>query len=71
ATQKLLSGALLEDISKEMKTELALGNPLEQGTGVMVETEDGHLKFDNTLETRLNRLQGGLRSSVYRILMGE
>lgn len=71
ATQQQLTGQVLEDLSKEMKTELVLGKPLEQGTGVTVETEDGHLKFDNTLETRLSRLQSGLRSSVYRLLMGE
>ncbi len=71
ATQKLLGESVLADISNETKTELAPGKPLDAGTGVMVETEDGHLKYDNTLETRLSRLQSGLRSSVYRILMGE
>ena len=70
-TQKLLNEMVLGDISRETKTELVMGKPLEQGTGVMVETEDGHLKYDNTLETRLNRMQNGLRSSVYRLLMGE
>lgn len=71
ATQKFLTNHALEELSKELKAELSLGQPLEQGTGVVVEASDGHLHYDNTLETRLNRLQSGLRSSVYRILMGE
>jgi V/A-type H+/Na+-transporting ATPase subunit E len=70
-TQKQLTPRVLADLTQELKTELAMGKPLEQGIGVVVETDDGHLKFDNTLDTRLDRLQGGLRSSVYRILMGE
>jgi len=36
-----------------------------------VSAADGKLNYDNTLETRLNRLQGTLRASVYKILMGE
>lgn len=70
-TRALLTAAVLADLSKELKVNLALGEPLEQGTGVVVETSDGHLQFDNTLETRLNRLMNALRSPVYRILIGE
>ena len=50
---------------------MKLAHPLEKGTGVVVETHDGHLQYDNTLETRLNRLQNLLRSPVYHLLMGE
>ncbi len=71
ATQKSLTNQALEGLSKELKAELSLGKPLEQGIGVVVEASEGHLHYDNTLETRLNRLQSGLRSSAYRILMGE
>jgi vacuolar-type H+-ATPase subunit E/Vma4 len=71
ATQAQLTPQVLNELSIELKTDLMMGKPLEQGMGVVVETEDGHLKFDNTLDTRLARMQGGLRSSVYRILMGE
>ena len=70
-TQKFLTDTVLEDISKELKVHLSFGKPLERGTGVIVETADGHLQFDNTLETRLTRLQNTLRSPVYRILIGE
>jgi len=71
STQKLLKNETVEKISKELKTEIIMGASLEEGTGVVVETSDGHLHYDNTLETRLSRLQGSLRSSVYHVLMGE
>ena len=68
---KLLEKGELEKISTELKVPLKLGDPLQKGTGVIVETPDGHINYDNTLETRLARLQNSLRSPVYHILMGE
>ena len=70
-TQQLLTGSLLDRISKEQEIKLQVGKPLEQGTGVVVETEDGRRRYDNTLTVRLSRMQDALRSSVYRLLMGE
>jgi V/A-type H+/Na+-transporting ATPase subunit E len=70
-TQKVLTKQGLEQLSKELSAEIILGKPLSQGLGVVSETVDGHLQYDNTLETRLDRLQNGLRSPVYRILIGE
>jgi vacuolar-type H+-ATPase subunit E/Vma4 len=70
-TQKFLTDPVLEGLSKELKVQVSLGEPLEHGTGVVVETVDGHLQFDNTLETRLARLQNTLRSPVYRLLIGD
>jgi len=70
-TQKVLAGLSQEEISKVIKAELSIGSPLENGTGVIIETADGHLQFDNTFDTRLNRMQNGLRSSVYHLLIGE
>ena len=70
-TMKALSTSVIEKISKEMQIKIKLGDPLEKGLGVIAETEDGHRQYDNTLETRLKRMQDTLRSSVYRILMGE
>jgi V/A-type H+-transporting ATPase subunit E len=69
-TQKALKKSLNE-MSKELNAELTLGNVLEEGTGVVVDAADGKLHYDNSLETRLNRLQSTLRSSVYQILTGE
>jgi vacuolar-type H+-ATPase subunit E/Vma4 len=70
-TLKSLSTRVLEDISKETGMQIRLGDPLEKGLGVVAETEDKRRQYDNTLETRLRRMQDTLRSSVYRILMGE
>jgi vacuolar-type H+-ATPase subunit E/Vma4 len=51
--------------------KFAFGENLEEGTGVVVNAAGGKLHYDNTLETRLSRMQGSLRSSVYKVLMGE
>jgi vacuolar-type H+-ATPase subunit E/Vma4 len=62
---------VLAELGQELSARLRAGEPLGQGNGVLLETPDGHRRFDNTLETRLARLQEGLRTPVYRILMGE
>jgi len=67
-TQKVLK---LDELSKELNGKFTFGNKLEEGTGVMVIASGGKLHYDNTFETRLRRLQGSLRSSVYKMLMGE
>ena len=71
ATQKSLKGQALEQVAKELNARLSVGKALESGLGVVVDSSEGRLHYDNTLETRLNRLQNVLRSSVYRVLMGE
>lgn len=70
-TQGLLEKSTLNDISHELNGEYTFGDPLEEGIGIVVEAADGKLHYDNTLETRLQRLQGSLRASVYKILMGD
>ena len=70
-TLQMLKDGMLEKITSELKLELEPGNILESGTGIIVETMDGHRQFDNTLETRMERLQDTLRSPIYHILMGE
>lgn len=71
ATQKLLTSGMLDKVSKDLKVQLQAGDALDKGTGVVVETDDGRRQYDNTLETRLKRMQDSLRSQVYHILMGE
>ncbi len=70
-TRMHLTDQVLATISKEMGGQVQLGTPLKQGRGVIVETVDGHRQYDNTLETRLSRLQDALRSPVYHLLLGE
>ena len=71
ATQKSLKARTLEQVAKELNAQLSTGKALENGLGVVVDASEGRLHYDNTLETRLNRLQSALRSSVYHVLMGE
>lgn len=69
-TQKSLKKTLAE-VSKEFNGEFIMGSPLSEGTGVVVNAAGGKIHYDNTLEVRLSRLQSTLRSSVYKVLMGE
>lgn len=61
----------LDELGREFNGQFLLGSDLEEGTGVVVSALGGKLNYDNTLETRLSRLQGTLRSAVYKVLMGE
>jgi len=70
ATQKVLNNHL-DEISKELNVKITLGEPLKEGTGVIVDAAGGKIHYDNTLETRLTRLQNSLRSSIYHVLNGE
>lgn len=70
-TQRILENGALGDISKELNGQFSSADALEEGIGVVVEAGDGKLHYDNTLETRLDRLQSSLRASVYKVLIGE
>lgn len=71
ATQKALKKGALDQVAKDLNGEFRLVGALEEGSGVVVDASGGKIHYDNTLETRLNRLQGTLRSTVYKVLMGE
>jgi len=70
-TREALTDEVLAEMSKDLGVHLQIGDPLTTGIGIVLETPDGHRRYDNTLETRLARMQGSLRPLVYRILMGE
>ena len=70
-TQAILEKRVLDELSKELKVEFTSGGVLEEGLGVMVDAADGKLHYDNTLETRLQRLEGTLRAAVHKMLIGE
>jgi vacuolar-type H+-ATPase subunit E/Vma4 len=70
-TTKLISDKMLKEIAAEYKGKVEVGEALKKGTGIVAATEDGHLTFDNLLETRLAHLETELRSPVYHVLMGE
>lgn len=68
STMKVLK---LDELSREFDGKFTFGEKLEEGTGVVVKAAGGKLYYDNTLNTRLNRLRGSLRAPVYKVLMGE
>lgn len=70
-TQKFLEKGALDEISGELKGQFTIAGELEEGIGVILDAADGKLHYDNTLATRLNRLQSTLRASVYKVLIGE
>ena len=70
-THGMLAGGTLGELSEEMDAQLQLGEPLKHGLGIVAETMDGHLRYANTLETRLERWQDELRGPAHRLLMGE
>ena len=70
-TQAILEKGALGEISKELNGQFTSAGALEEGTGIIVDAADGKLHYDNTLETRLDRLEGTLRSAVYKVLIGE
>jgi vacuolar-type H+-ATPase subunit E/Vma4 len=71
ATQALLEKGTLGELSKELNGQFTSAGTLEEGTGIIVDAADGRLNYDNTLETRLERLEGTLRAAVYKMLIGE
>lgn len=70
-TKKVLTPDVLADLATETGVYIRPGEPLTEGTGIILETPDGHCRYDNRLETRLARIHSSLRSSIYRILTGE
>ena len=70
-TKAILEKKALKEISKELNGDFTFTGTLEEGTGVVIEAADGRLNYDNTLETRLDRLEGTLRSAVHKVLIGE
>ena len=71
ATRALLEKKALKDISSELNGQFTIADNLEEGLGVVIEAAEGKLHYDNTLETRLQRLQSTMRASVHKLLMGE
>ena len=71
ATRKALMKGGLDKVANQLKGQYEFGAPLQEGTGIVVTAANGKLQYDNTLETRLDRLQGSLRASVYKVLMGD
>jgi V/A-type H+/Na+-transporting ATPase subunit E len=70
-TNKYLTSQMVNQASSELKVKVQAGPVLAQGHGIIVETIDGHRRYDDTLETRLKRIENSLRAQVYSILLGK
>lgn len=69
--------SILEDIDLDElasawrgRVNLIAGQPVEINGGVIVETVDGHRRYDNSFQARLKRERPRLRAQVYRLLQG-
>ena len=71
ATNGMLDNAFLQDLAEHLNVQLERGPQLEEGTGIVLTTPDGHRRYDNTLETRLTRVQDNVRTAVFHILAGD
>lgn len=70
-TGRLITDKMLEELTAEFSGKIELAASLDKGTGIIAATKNGHLTYDNLLETRLEHLENELRSPVYHVLMGE
>jgi len=71
ATNRVLDNALLENLAQQLNVQLERGPQLEEGAGIVLTTPNGHRRYDNTLETRLTRIQDNVRTAVFHILAGD
>jgi V/A-type H+-transporting ATPase subunit E len=69
--REVLADSTLFELSEELGVRLRLEELDDGRTGIVAETMDGHRRYDNTLQARLDRWQDALRAPVYRLLMGE
>jgi vacuolar-type H+-ATPase subunit E/Vma4 len=70
-TMDHFSDKFLEQLSRELDVKINRGDLLPRGIGVIVESSNGHVQYDNTLETRLQRMWNAQRAPIYHLLMGE
>jgi len=52
------------------RVRLSLGPADEIRGGAVIETADGHQRYDNSFEHRLAALRAALRAEVYQLLQG-
>jgi V/A-type H+/Na+-transporting ATPase subunit E len=62
------SEPLMARIGEATGHHLSLGEPLAQGVGVIVASPDGRLSYDNTLQTRMDRMRDVLRAEIAKII---
>ncbi len=68
-----ISDQLLQELTARWngRVRLSLGEPIDIEGGVVLETEEGRQRYDNSLLARLARERTRLRAQIYHILQGE
>jgi len=74
-TLKLLEARLQEfrgGVSSKLgrEVEIHLGEPIATTGGILVETQDGSVRVDNTFEARIERFESELRAKIAGALFG-
>ncbi|MBN1246722.1 MAG: hypothetical protein JXC32_03650 [Anaerolineae bacterium] len=69
-TREALTLSVLADLSQELERQLSLGDALENGVGLIVQSVDRRVSYDSTFQQRLARQRSGLRADVFAILKG-
>jgi V/A-type H+/Na+-transporting ATPase subunit E len=70
--QAILTPDALNKVGKKAKTELKLSNQTPNILGgCLVQTEDGKIVYDGTLDNRLEELKPELRAQIAKSLFGE
>jgi V/A-type H+-transporting ATPase subunit E len=68
----LLKQTALNALSRKLNCKLSFSDETEEFIGgCKIETEDGKITYDNTLDNRLRELKPALRVEVAKILFGE
>lgn len=70
-SRSMITPKNIEDLSTRLKVQIEVGEDLTSGLGIIAKDRSGHLIFDNTLESRLERSLDSLREPVFKILSGE
>jgi len=72
AKDKTLEQTDIDALSKKLNCKLTFSSKTEEFIGgCKIETEDGKITYDNTIDNRLRELKPALRVEVAKILFGE
>ena len=72
ARDKKVVGSIVKDLNSKSGLKLSLGEEdIVAAGGVVLESGDGTIRYDNTLEARLDRIRPQLRREIVNALSGE
>ncbi len=72
AKDRKVVGSVVKELNEQNGMELALSDQgIEAMGGVVLQSSDGTIRYDNTLEARLERIKPQLRREIVNALSGE